>query len=772
MANRTSRLTEIFESELRSNRGTLNALVSAIGGRILERVDPRTYLSGRAGTPSSSLLRSFNRSIFGAGYSATAGRTRLGDVESTRARESTNLNSSLSRIDAKMSIVAKNSFAQRTMAYDIRGMSKNIQLLTKTLAGKSERVSLSEWKKKTEAWESSYESRYKKERESEVGVPGGPGAGNPPPAPASRTSKIIKGLGLGLGVAGIAGAVNLIYKTYNSAVSEVYGAIESIANFMKGISSSILDKIDTYSKVIDEWKTKWDNFNVKEYLKSITPDQLGGFIDTISNFLKGSSDITKGLLEKIPADKLGDIISSLSDSFLNTFEILSKKLVDAVSTMDTGEILKLATAGGLMYILFGKGGGVVGGAIGSLLGSLIPMIFKNPIATGAVLAALGLYKLGKDLADKAVDNLSEDVDMSTTYGSAQSKLKYYGVDLSQVMNTLNEANPEDAVQFGNLIQPLLQKYNDETDQFKRKELMDKILQLIPENFRNEKFKSRYESLGDTGTIWNPNEGRWVRPNMINEAAATRLPQIGPVRQSNLSPVKLDPFWENYSKIVGDLESGGDYSEIGGANDAYLGKYQMGSLALKDAGLLKDGNVSWRDPNNWVSGYSLERFLSDPELQERAFRKYTEGNLKTLMQSGAITANSSEKEIQGVLAASHLVGAGAVSGAYGRSVKNHTTLLSELQSNKDAFNTSASKYYQAFLSETPPVRFGDLADNLNKVATAAADTAREGFNIIQNFAVQMEKKAQEETDAVLSSFDSNTLKDIMNPLLMRTTLSYM
>jgi hypothetical protein len=217
--------------------------------------------------------------------------------------------------------------------------------------------------------------------------------------------------------------------------------------------------------------------------------------------------------------------------------------------MDTGEILKLATAGGLMYVLFGKGGGVVGGAIGSLLGSLIPMIFRNPIAAGSVLAALGLYKLGEAGANKVVDLLSKDADMSTTYGSAQSKLKYYGVNSSQVMNTLNAASPAAAVQYGNLIQ----KYNDETDQFKRKELMDKILQFTPENLRNEKFKSRYESLGDTGTIWNPNEGRWVRPNMINEGAATRLPQMSPARQSNLSPVKLDPFWENYSKIVGDLE---------------------------------------------------------------------------------------------------------------------------------------------------------------------------------------------------------------------------
>lgn len=769
-----SRLGQILEAERRSGKGTLGALASAIGGRTLEALDPRGRLFGRAGTRTNTFTQSLGRSVFGAGYSATRGgrfpaeriygeSSGIGGGASVAILNS--MDSKLASIDAKMSIVAKSGIAQNKVARDINVMRQNIQVQTKAMTGSS-RTKADMYFMNAKQRETEYERQFKKETM--------PVESARPESTKPKTS-LMGLLGKGMGMLGTglkAGAgIGAIYL----GIQAISGLVKAFS-FFSSLGNSIITRILDFVDIAKSWKEKWDNFNLNDYLKSISPDQLGTMLDSITNFIKNTSggigDTIRGLIEKLPADKVGTLIDAVVDSFLKTIQSLGSKLVDAVGTMDSGNILKLAAAGGIYSILFGGGGKVVGGVIGGLLRGVIPLLISNPVAVAGILSALGLYVGGEKVANKIVDLVSPDADMSPTYGSAASKLKYYGVDQSEVMNTLNTASPAAAQQYGNLIQ----QYNAEKDANKRKELMNKILQFTPENLRKDQFKSRYESLSSAGTIWNPNEGRWVESDMTkNNGTMTRLPQIGPVRQSNmstnsLSPVKLDPFWENYSNIVGNLESGGDYTQPGGgANDAYLGKYQMGSLALKDAGLLKNGNVSWKDPNNWVSGYSLQRFLSDPNLQDQAFKTYTENNLKTLTRRGVITANTSQKDIQGILAASHLIGATGVANAYDRSIKNDTTLLTELKSNKDAFQTPASKYYSAFMED---IERPSLGPNIPNLLEESKHLAESGLQIVQNFYAQMEKKVEDTENALLSSFDSNTIKDIINPLLMRTTMSYL
>ena len=98
--------------------------------------------------------------------------------------------------------------------------------------------------------------------------------------------------------------------------------------------------------------------------------------------------------------------------------------------------------------------------------------------------------------------------------------------------------------------------------------------------------------------------------------------------------------------VGELESGGKYSII--SKFGYLGKYQIGRLALRDIGM---GGIPTRD------------FLETPALQEIAMLMLLRKNKKYL-QSHIGKYNS--KKVKGLridesslLAAAHLTGAGSV-----------------------------------------------------------------------------------------------------------------
>ena len=112
---------------------------------------------------------------------------------------------------------------------------------------------------------------------------------------------------------------------------------------------------------------------------------------------------------------------------------------------------------------------------------------------------------------------------------------------------------------------------------------------------------------------------------------------------------------------------------GGANNHYLGKYQMGRDALSDVGV----------------GYSKaerEAFLKDPVAQDKAFKEYTENNHKKLTRESERYRNMTKEEKLGVLGYAHNQGATAaiewlftgVSGADANGTKGtkYTTKIAE------------------------------------------------------------------------------------------------
>lgn len=135
-------------------------------------------------------------------------------------------------------------------------------------------------------------------------------------------------------------------------------------------------------------------------------------------------------------------------------------------------------------------------------------------------------------------------------------------------------------------------------------------------------------------------------------------------------------WARYSDTVASIESGGlenPYSIYGGANDHYVGKYQLGSAAIKDASrLLGIENAP-----------SRETVRKDPALQERLFNAYTQGNHQSLMSRSPEYQNMDAAGRQRMLGYAHNQGAGGAS-----------EFLRTGTEGRDAFGTSGLKYANA------------------------------------------------------------------------------
>ena len=135
----------------------------------------------------------------------------------------------------------------------------------------------------------------------------------------------------------------------------------------------------------------------------------------------------------------------------------------------------------------------------------------------------------------------------------------------------------------------------------------------------------------------------------------------------------DRDFDLFADVVGQIESNGDYTVVGGYNDHYQGKYQFGRLALKDVGI----------------GFSKEArqaFLQDPELQETAFQSLTMQNHKTLMRLSGKYRRLSQREQLAILAMAHNAGAGGA--------------LDYLRTGKDTadgFGTAGTSYINAVRS---------------------------------------------------------------------------
>ena len=140
-------------------------------------------------------------------------------------------------------------------------------------------------------------------------------------------------------------------------------------------------------------------------------------------------------------------------------------------------------------------------------------------------------------------------------------------------------------------------------------------------------------------------------------------------------------YKSYAEKIGEKESGGKYDAVNTLG--YLGKYQFGSAALQDMGLVKKGTSlkGLDDPTNWNIEGGKQAFLNNPKLQEDTMVKYTKQNFATLNRIGVINDKSSQQEIGGYLAASHLLGPGGAK------------QLAQGNVGSDAYGTTSASYFK-------------------------------------------------------------------------------
>lgn len=119
---------------------------------------------------------------------------------------------------------------------------------------------------------------------------------------------------------------------------------------------------------------------------------------------------------------------------------------------------------------------------------------------------------------------------------------------------------------------------------------------------------------------------------------------------------------NYRDFLNDLgmrESSDDYTAVNRFH--YMGRYQLGSLALREIGFM-DENGAWTALANSYGIYSEADFLHSPEGQDAAVTAYHKKTCEYIRVLGldeyiGTTYCGVKVTRSGLLAASHLVGVG-------------------------------------------------------------------------------------------------------------------
>ena len=131
----------------------------------------------------------------------------------------------------------------------------------------------------------------------------------------------------------------------------------------------------------------------------------------------------------------------------------------------------------------------------------------------------------------------------------------------------------------------------------------------------------------------------------------------------------------YAEVVAGIESGGEaapYAAMGGAGNSYVGKYQLGKMALEDL-------------NYGYTPAKIKSLLADPKKQEELFKEFTNKNHKELTRVSKEYREMSKEEQLGVLGYAHNQGATAAAEFLFTGVVG-----------SDAFDTEGTKYTKAIV----------------------------------------------------------------------------
>jgi len=150
-------------------------------------------------------------------------------------------------------------------------------------------------------------------------------------------------------------------------------------------------------------------------------------------------------------------------------------------------------------------------------------------------------------------------------------------------------------------------------------------------------------------------------------------------------------FDTYAEIMAEKESSNDPTVINSLG--YVGLYQMGTMALKDAGYIDpkapNSNSALENSKYWTGKNkveSLDDFLRSESEQTAALKTLTNLNEKRLRKRKVITDKTTPEEMYGHLAGAHLLG------AFGYSTDPESEDANEVSGQK-YYKDVASKYQQ-------------------------------------------------------------------------------
>ena len=154
--------------------------------------------------------------------------------------------------------------------------------------------------------------------------------------------------------------------------------------------------------------------------------------------------------------------------------------------------------------------------------------------------------------------------------------------------------------------------------------------------------------------------RWLRDNRLFLALGCIALVLFLVIPKN-APEPVEDEYADFLAELGFRESSNNYQVVN--SFGYMGKYQLGKLALRDIGFL-DENGAWTDAARAYGISSREDFLNSPEGQEAAVRLYHENTYRYIRALGlddyvGSTYCGIPVTESGLLAACHLVGVGGM-----------------------------------------------------------------------------------------------------------------
>lgn len=181
----------------------------------------------------------------------------------------------------------------------------------------------------------------------------------------------------------------------------------------------------------------------------------------------------------------------------------------------------------------------------------------------------------------------------------------------------------------------------------------------------QNYTSQNESIEDISSvpIDQTNQKSTIKTEVKPTSSNTLSDSSGnPVTDSSGNPIQSGEIntRQKLKDALGFKESSNNYKAVNRLN--YLGKYQMGAAMLTDLGYVKKGskNRDLDNPSSWTgkSGItSKESWLNSPSVQETAMDAELVQNEKSLKRLKVIDSSSTEQEICGYLATSHLLGTG-------------------------------------------------------------------------------------------------------------------